>query len=136
MNKDTKKYNEKIAKFVGGYTEPCRDLNANKWAFKDSKNPFKKIFGGRLVVCQLDFHKDLNWLIPVLEFIEMRGCIVEMWFNLNICTCRICSINGKNDKAFNIIHDNSTGGKQIDAIYNAVCEYLDYTKFKNKKHIL
>ena len=125
MERDIKKYNERIARFVGASIQQCKTVNTYKWVFNSNEfNPLKSKFDGRLVLQELHFHDDLNWAIEVLRLIESRGCIVEIIINLGYTSCRICVVGKKNDKTISIMHDDRDG-QPIDAIYNSICEYLD-----------
>jgi hypothetical protein len=125
MERNIKEYNYKIAKFVGAYLEPHRELNAYKWSFKDKDNPFKKLFGNKLTIAELHFHDDWNWIMPVLKMIQEKGCIPSVSFCVDICTCNIAVISKDSTGNF-IVHDNKDGRNPIDPVYDAICDYVDY----------
>lgn len=75
------------------------------------------------------FQSSWDWLMPVLQKISDHGCIVEISYAL-VTSCRICVIDGKTEKAFNIIHDNNDVFDPIIPVWKAVVEYVTYLQSK------
>lgn len=76
-----------------------------------------------------NYHESFDSLKPIIEKIVNSGCIFEVSFCF-VTSCRICVINGKREKAFNIIHENDTNVFSVEPIYLAIVEYINY---KNNK---
>ena len=113
----------KIAKFMG-------------WRIDNSFPDKGRIWKSPEGIIELDttfkFSKSIDQLLPVIERIEQLGCIIEISWAL-VVTCRICVINGKNESAFNIIHDNNGGKATIAPIWSAIVEFIDWYENKTTK---
>lgn len=94
----------------------------------------KSKFSG-LIECDFEnsfkYHESLDSLLPIIEKIVDTGCIFEFVYNLNTY-CRICVVNGKNNKAFNIEHQNETNVLSVEPIYLAIVEYIKYINSKEE----
>jgi hypothetical protein len=124
MKIDKKKYNERIAKFVGAVIEPCKTINSYRWVFHDKENPFRELFNGQLTCRELEFHKNLIWCMEVLNFISSKEI---SGFSLNMTRFGfICEIwYYKDNEVRNLFYKSGENESQIDVIYNAICKYLD-----------
>lgn len=79
----------------------------------------------------LKFNQSLDSLLPIIEKIVDSGCIFEFVYNFN-AYCRICVVNGKNNKTFNIEYQNETNVLSIEPIYLAVVDYIKYINSKEE----
>lgn len=77
------------------------------------------------------YDKSYDDLMPILKTINDFGCIVEISYSL-VFYCRICVIGEKNEKAFNIMHDNNGGLDSIIPIWRCVVEYIEWYDRKNE----
>ena len=105
------------------------------WEFDDLsetfETPFLKLvepqaFGDEQFSCklqdfELEFHSDWNWLMEVVEKIESLGYRIEIVKHI----CRIYLSN----KETIIISENTP---KIEAVYNAVVEFIKWYNNKNK----
>lgn len=74
---------------------------------------------------ELKYHSSWDWLMPVVEKIEFRGCIVEIWMSLGV-GCRIVRPL-KNDKSWETLRE---GNDLFEVVYDCV---MDFIKWDNKK---
>ena len=113
--------NKLIAKFMGATIFPTIDPRVE---VAQIDVPFQ----GNLnvcLVCQLEYHKSLDWLVPVLEKIEKLGCIVEVSWAL-VVTCRICIIGAKHERSWSIIRQSEDKHGVVDIVYLSVIDYIKY----------
>lgn len=111
--------NKLIAEFMGYEKTIYSDVfNGDLYALDVSK-------GEIYAISQMQYHASWDWIMPVVEKIEQKGCIVEISYSL-VCMCRICVIWEKHKKAFNIINDNNGGLEPIIAIYKSVVEFIKW----------
>lgn len=76
------------------------------------------------------YHTSWDWLMPVVDKIEKKGCIIEISYSI-VCMCRICIIGKKYEKAFNIINDNKGGIQPISAVYKSIVEFIKWYNQNN-----
>lgn len=76
------------------------------------------------------YHTSWDWLMPVVDKIEKKGCIIEISYSI-VCMCRICIIGKKYEKAFNIINDNNGGIQPISAVYKSIVEFIKWYNQNN-----
>ena len=62
---------------------------------------------------ELQYHKDWNWLMPVVEKIEDMGCEI-------VTTNGKCTISGAND-----YYGESIGKSRRGATYDAIVEFIN-----------
>lgn len=111
--------NKLIAEFMGYEKTIYSDVfNGDLYALDVSN-------GEIYTISQMQYHASWDWIMPVVEKIEQKGCIVEISYSL-VCMCRICVIWEKHEKAFNIINDNNGGLEPIIAIYKSVVEFIKW----------
>ena len=106
---ETIEKNKLIAEFMG-YPKQKIDFVGKRLNFENSKHN--------------TYHKDWNWLIEVVEKIESLGYRIDIskWENSQYCGIYL---NGKK------ISGNETNTK-IEAVYNAVVEFIKWYNNKNK----
>ena len=106
---ETIEKNKLIAEFMG-YPKHKIDFVGKRLNFENSKHN--------------TYHKDWNWLIEVVEKIESLGYRIDIskWENSQYCGIYL---NGKK------ISGNETNTK-IEAVYNAVVEFIKWYNNKNK----
>ena len=98
--------NKLIAEFMG-YPKHKIDFVGKRLNFENSKHN--------------TYHKDWNWLIEVVEKIESLGYRMEIVKHI----CRIYLSN----KETIVISENTP---KIEAVYNAVVEFIKWYNNKNK----
>jgi len=128
-----KEHQESIAKFMGMIQHP----QYGGWAYEDTivyDDDGVTMIGAEQwwSSMQLEYDWNWNWVHEVLEKITKSGCIVELSDAL-VFTCRICVIGRKNEKSFNIIHDNNGGKDPLEATYNAIIEFIHWHNENRKK---
>jgi len=111
--------NKLIAEFMGGKFRKSKDKNTlNKYFDLKDKGYF-------YYENEIRYHTSWDWIMPVVDKIEQKGCIVEISYSL-VCMCRICVIGQKHENTFNIINDNNGGLEPIIAIYKSVVEFIKW----------
>src|SRR5574343_590939 len=105
------------------FKERNPDLNPLFYSPKDISLPYFED--------SFKYHESLDSLLPIIEKIVDNGCIFEFVYNLNTY-CRICVVNGKNNKAFNIEYQNETNALSVEPIYLAIVDYLKYINSKEE----
>ena len=98
--------NKLIAEFMG-YPKHKIDFVGKRLNFENSKHN--------------TYHKDWNWLIEVVEKIESLGYRMEIVKHI----CRIYLSNKET-----IVNSENT--PKIEAVYNAVVEFIKWYNNKNK----
>jgi len=111
--------NKLIAEFMGYEKTIYSDVfRGELYALDVSK-------GEIYAISQMQYHASWDWIMPVVEKIEQKGCIVEISYSL-VSMCRICVIGKKHEMTFNIINDNNGGLEPIIAIYKSVVEFIKW----------
>ena len=123
-NKEILEGNKLIAEFMGG--EIFTDFDGG---YKRVRNiePNKKT---SRYLWNLEYHISWDWIMPVVDKIEKKGCIIEISYSI-VCMCRICIIGKKYEKAFNIINDNNGGIQPISAVYKSIVEFIKWYNQNN-----
>ena len=104
--KNVTENNKLIAEFMG-YPKHKIDFVGKRLNFENSKHN--------------TYHKDWNWLIEVVEKIESLGYRIEIVKHI----CRIYLSNKET-----IVFSENT--PKIEAVYNAVVEFIKWYNYKNK----
>lgn len=71
---------------------------------------------------EFEYHLSWDWLMPVVEKIELQGCIVEIWLSLG----KSCRITKGSFKKPIITIANTESNSLIEAVYNAVVDYINW----------
>jgi hypothetical protein len=71
---------------------------------------------------EFEYHLSFDWLMPVIEKIEGQGTIVEIW----LCLAKSCRITTTGFKKPTIRIANTESNSLIDAVYEAVIEYIKW----------
>lgn len=73
---------------------------------------------------EFEYHSSWDWLMPVVEKIENQGVIVEIW----LCLAKSCRITTTGFKKPTIRVSNTESNYTIEAVYDAVVEYIKWRK--------
>ena len=108
--------NKLIAEFLSVKIHPCETIENFKFLPMEERGLYNGYF-----IDELNYHEDWNWLMEVVEKIESLGYRIEIVKHI----CRIYLSN----KETIIISENTP---KIEAVYNAVVEFIKWYNNQNK----
>ena len=108
--------NKLIAEFLSVKIHPCETIENFKFLPIEERGLYNGYF-----IDELKYHEDWNWLMEVVEKIESLGYRIEIVKHI----CRIYLSN----KETIIISENTP---KIEAVYNAVVEFIKWYNNQNK----
>ena len=108
--------NKIIAEFLSVKIHPCETIENFKFLPIEERGLYNGYF-----IDELKYHEDWNWLMIVVEKIESLGYRIEIVKHI----CRIYLSN----KETIIISENTP---KIEAVYNAVVEFIKWYNNQNK----
>ena len=119
--------NRLITEFMGWYNGNYKDFYTLPYFFC-SDDSIRDTIPREVHLGEMKFHKSWNWIFPVLEKINSRGCIIE----ISMCfqtKCRICIIGTKQEKAINIYSELN----DIKGVYDCIIQFIKHYNEKMVK---
>ena len=114
--------NRLIAKLIGV------DIDFSETVYKDSKSPLRHIIDNREKSEGLLFNSNYEWIMPVVELINMRD-----WVTIYSDECKIHSLQVNE---FNTINEIREDQPMINSIFPAIVKYAEWYLQKYNKPIV
>ncbi len=119
--------NKLIAEFMGA---ECLSPKT-KFSYFDFGNDWSEnegIFQQKIHIRMLKYHSSWDWLMPVVEKVRDKNCIVSIWFNrqLNTNNTTIANFEDGWKKDINI------SGVGIESTYKSVIEFIKWHNNQKK----
>ncbi len=120
--------NKLIAEFMGA--TPCKDawgqdaMEHHDWDHEEWSNGIKDYFETHSYkMNNLKYHSSWDWLMSVVEKIELLLFPNDNWINVNVGTSKYCTIFDSNGDTIEIIGEEET---KIKSTWVAVVEFIKW----------